>query len=45
MGFNKDLDITEIAHACIDAGDATGYVLVLLQQIRDELRKKEPKKC
>lgn len=41
--FDKDLDVYEIAHACLDKGDATGYVLVLLQQIRDELRKKELK--
>jgi len=41
MGFDENLDITAIAYACLEKGDATGYVLVLLQQIRDELRKKE----
>jgi len=36
--FDKDLDISEIAHACLDEGDPHGYILVFLQQIRDELR-------
>ena len=38
--FDNDIDISQVAHECIDAGNLSGgYTLVLLQQIRDDLRK------
>jgi hypothetical protein len=39
MAFNKDIDMYQIAHKYIDDGQLfEGYALILLQQIRDELR-------
>ena len=44
-GFDSDIDMTQVAHACINAGDVSGgYTLVLLQQIRDELRELRARK-
>lgn len=39
-----DLDIKEVAHELIRAGHVSGgYMLILLQQIRDEIAKIEAK--
>lgn len=39
MGFDENISMYNIAHALIDEGEVfQGYLLVLLQQIRDNLK-------